>query len=155
MRKLFLDLDGVIFDFDKRAKEILQMNPHDFEERYGTKAFWRTIYSDRNFFLNLELMEDARELFDFAKQFDFAFLTGLPSNPTAAIHKVAAVKKHFGDQEVITCKSREKCNYCYPGDILVDDMVKYKHLWEENGGIYIVHKSAKDSIEQLKRILND
>ena len=33
-----------------------------------------------------------------------------------------------------------------PGDILIDDWPKYKHLWEEAGGIFILHTSAAQSI---------
>jgi hypothetical protein len=35
------------------------------------------------------------------------------------------------------------------GDILIDDFLKYRHLWEEAGGIFIRHISAKGSLEKL------
>jgi hypothetical protein len=31
----------------------------------------------------------------------------------------------------------------------VDDWPKYRHLWEEAGGIFILHENAKKSIQQV------
>jgi hypothetical protein len=36
-----------------------------------------------------------------------------------------------------------------PGDVLVDDYLRYRELWENAGGIFIHHVSAKESIRQL------
>jgi hypothetical protein len=43
----------------------------------------------------------------------------------------------------------DKRNHCQTGDVLVDDTLKHRHLWEEAGGIFIHHRSARESIEQL------
>jgi hypothetical protein len=37
----------------------------------------------------------------------------------------------------------------HPGDILVDDYLKYRHLWEEAGGVFIHHTSASNTLRQL------
>ena len=36
-----------------------------------------------------------------------------------------------------------------PGDVLVDDYLRYRELWEKAGGIFIHHVSVKESIRQL------
>jgi hypothetical protein len=46
----------------------------------------------------------------------------------------------------------DKRNHCQSGDVLVDDTLKHRHLWEEAGGIFIHHKTARESIEQLRTI---
>jgi hypothetical protein len=46
--------------------------------------------------------------------------------------------------------ARDKRDHAKTGDVLVDDMVKHRHLWEEAGGIFIHHRSAAETIEQLK-----
>ena len=38
------------------------------------------------------------------------------------------------------------------GDVLIDDRAKYRHLWEEAGGIFIHHTSASSSIEALRQL---
>jgi uncharacterized protein YfaT (DUF1175 family) len=39
-----------------------------------------------------------------------------------------------------------------PGDILIDDFDKYRHLWIEAGGIFIHHTSAAASIRALREL---
>jgi hypothetical protein len=53
---------------------------------------------------------------------------------------------------MICCSSPEKKNYMKPGDILVDDWPRYRDLWENAGGVFILHTSAVDSIERVKAI---
>jgi hypothetical protein len=40
----------------------------------------------------------------------------------------------------------------HPGDILVDDYLKYRHLWEEAGGVFVHHTSARHTIRQLAEL---
>jgi len=39
-----------------------------------------------------------------------------------------------------------------PGDIIIDDYLKYRHLWVEAGGIFIHHISAVESLAALRMI---
>ncbi len=39
-----------------------------------------------------------------------------------------------------------------PGDVLVDDFLKYKHLWEEAGGVFIHHISAAESVRRMAEL---
>lgn len=39
MAQLFLDCDGVLADFDKRAEQIFGMTGREFEDTYGSKEF--------------------------------------------------------------------------------------------------------------------
>lgn len=50
---------------------------------------------------------------------------------------------------MITTLSKEKRSHAKRGDILVDDFLKYRCLWEEMGGIFIHHKNAADSIREV------
>ena len=68
--------------------------------------------------------------------------------------KVRALKKHFNTERIITCKSKEKFHHCRPGDILIDDFLKYRHLWEGAGGIFIHHTNMDNSILFAKSILD-
>ena len=45
--------------------------------------------------------------------------------------------------------ARDKRNHAREHDVLVDDQDKHRHLWEEVGGIFIHHKSARQSIAEL------
>ena len=43
-----------------------------------------------------------------------------------------------------------KREHCHPGDALVDDRDKFRHLWERKGRVFIHHKDARTSIEALR-----
>jgi hypothetical protein len=48
------------------------------------------------------------------------------------------------------CRALYKCDYCVPGDILIDDRPQYRDRWEKAGGAFIHHTSAKESISELR-----
>jgi len=39
-----------------------------------------------------------------------------------------------------------------PGDILVDDWEKYRHLWIARGGRWVTHRSAEESVRELRAL---
>jgi hypothetical protein len=39
-----------------------------------------------------------------------------------------------------------------PGDVLVDDLLKYKALWEEAGGTFVHHRSARSTLGELEAL---
>ena len=59
----------------------------------------------------------------------------------------------FPGTRIITCMAVDKCRHCLTEDILIDDTLKYRHLWEEAGGIFIHHRRAKASLAELRTLL--
>jgi len=62
----------------------------------------------------------------------------------------ALAAKHFPGVRMITCMARDKRDHAKEGDVLVDDNDKFRHLWEQAGGIFVQHKNAAQSIEELR-----
>lgn len=150
--KLFLDMDGVLADFDKRALDIFGMRPSDFEGRYGSEAFWGVLQASPDFYNSFDPMIDAPFLIEATAHLRPTILTGVPRGGWAEDQKRAWLGRFVPGYEVITCRSKNKALYCLPGDILVDDRTEYQHLWEAAGGTYVVHTSAYDSLKQLRAI---
>jgi hypothetical protein len=150
MRQLYLDCDGVLADFDKGATAILGMKPKAFEHRHGLGRFWQKLAQAPDFYFSLPLLPDAMQLFNAVKHLDPTILTGLPRGNWAADQKMRWAAEHFPGVRMITCMARDKRNHAREGDVLVDDMEKYRHLWEQAGGIFVHHRSAAESIEALK-----
>lgn len=152
--RLFLDLDGVIADFDKTAEQILGTdNIYKFEFIWGADEFWRRINTVPDFFRKLEMKPDAWVLLSATAHMNRAFLTALPHvNPgTAARLKSEWVWEHFGYNMPIICyETKDKPKPCRPGDILIDDRAVNKAAWEAAGGRYIIHTSAGESVAQLR-----
>ena len=154
MVHVFLDCDGVLADFDKRAEEIFGMRGQDFEDQYGSKEFWRQIRNDDEFFLNLELMSDALELYDAVRHLDHTILTGAPMGNWAKPQKLEWRNRKLPETEmIVVCPSKDKWKHMInPGDILVDDLLKHSQVWIDNGGRFVHHTSAKNSIKMLKEL---
>jgi hypothetical protein len=150
MAQIYLDCDGVLADFDKGAERLLGMKPRAFEKRYGQGAFWKRLAQADAFFANLDPLPDAFELYTAVEHLQPIILTGLPRGNWAAPQKRRWAERHFPGVEVITTMAALKREHCHPGDALVDDRDKHRHLWEQAGGIFIHHRSAAQSIAKLK-----
>jgi len=151
---LFVDLDGVLADFAGRFKEFGHGTIDEFTKRHDhdDAILWSFIKkSDPEFFLNLKMMPDGKELWNYIKQFDPTILTKIPQWARASADKKKWVKKHLGNVKVITTTKKEK--YVEPGAILIDDMDENLEAWKKAGGVGIKHTSASKTIKELKKIM--
>ena len=149
---LFLDCDGVLADFDTAAERVFGMPSRQAEQKLGPKQFWRKLRNHDDFYGSLHLLPDARKLFDAVKHLNPIILTGCPLGGWAEEQKHRWAAVHFPGTRMITCMAREKPLHMKPGDVLVDDYLKYKALWEDSGGIFIHHTSADRTISELREI---
>lgn len=149
-RQIYLDCDGVLADFDKSAEAILGMPSHDFEQLRGSGQFWKRLAAADRFFERLDPMPDAAELFEAVKAKSPVILTGMPHGTWAEPQKRAWAARHFPGVPVITTTAALKREHCHPGDVLVDDRDQHRRAWEDAGGLFIHHRSARESIEALK-----
>lgn len=151
-KRIYLDCDGVLADFDAWFIELFDERPEIYEAKHGAKKFWGDIRdADRDFFLNLPLMEDAKFLHDFCDPYRPIILTGCPRGGWSEMQKLKWAARHFPGTPMITCSARDKRLYCRPGDILIDDRVKHAQLWKDAGGVFIEHRRAWETID----VLND
>lgn len=149
-RQLYLDCDGVLADFDKGAASVLGASPKAFENRHGLGRFWAKLAAAPDFYFSLPLLPDAMQLYGAVRHLDPVILTGLPRGNWAADQKVRWAARHFPGVRIITTLARDKRDHAKEGDVLVDDQLRHRALWEEAGGVFIHHKSAKQSLDELK-----
>lgn len=153
MPKLFLDCDGVLADFDAYSTEVLGLPPREFEKLHGRRDFWRRIAGHPDFFFRLPLLPDARGLWDAVAHLHPVILTGVPQGDWAAPQKMRWAARHFPEARMITTLARAKRDHMEaPGDVLVDDTLTHRHLWEEAGGVFIPHRTAAESLRQLRTL---
>lgn len=148
--KLFVDMDGVLADFDRHHEEIFGTRPN----KKADDVDWKRVKEHENFYAGIPPMEDMRILWAYVKRFSPTVLTGIPSSlrEEAEANKKAWIAAHLGkDVPVICCPSREKSRWGSAGDILIDDWEKHKELWIRMGGVWITHTSAVNSIYELDR----
>jgi hypothetical protein len=146
---LFLDLDGVLADFDRGVHALTGRRP----EELSVKAMWRALAKAPNFYGTLDFMQDAEVLWEFCHLHRPTILTGLPLGSWAPDQKRRWVARMLGtDVPIITCMTRDKHRYSGPGHVLVDDRAGTAAAWERAGGIFIHHTGAARSIAELKRL---
>lgn len=137
---LYLDMDGVVADFDKFALQ--NLTPRDLK----LKNWSEQLSKIDHFFLKLAPTPYARKLFNLAKSVadDVQFLTALPSKghwPHAMEDKTQWARKHFGDDVQVNFGpySKDKWKHAAPGDILIDDRPDNIAQWNSVGGNGILH----------------
>ena len=153
--RLYIDLDGVMADFDKYFLEEFGVESNKLDD----PTLWKWINSHGNFFRNLPVMEGALEFFKWVEHLDPIILTACPKSnyTTAAVQKRQWVYEHISkDITVIPMMGgKNKCLFMHsPGDILIDDFEKNCIPWREHGGIAIQHTNFDSTKKQLNLLLD-
>ena len=155
--QLFLDLDGVLADFEGGVKSATGRFPH----QWRASQMWSRLRRAPQFFAQLSWTQDGRTLWEETRHLNPPILTGLPHGGAwAAQQKRAWCARELGeDVQVITCLARDKIGQAleYSGShvtpIIIDDRTTHKATWEAQGGIYIVHRSAGESLSALAQVM--
>jgi len=153
--QIYCDMDGVVADFEKGVKDIIGGTFNDDR--------WSELPDD--FFLNLEPMPDAQRLWEFIGKYDPFVLTAIPRSSRGPIAKRAAndkarfMKRWFGvsQDRMYPVMRADKMRFAKDGrdgrpNLLIDDHSKNIAQFKSAGGIGVLHKSASQSIKQLKDI---
>lgn len=148
--QLFIDMDGVLADFDAGYEAAFGVPP----DKALDNADWGLVSRTEDFYLNLPPMPDLSELWSFVEGYRPIVLTGIPASvKNAGDNKRAWVRRCLGPHvEVRCCRSSEKCLHAQAGDILVDDWDKYRHLWIAKGGNWVTHRSAATTVLALRAL---
>lgn len=140
--RIYVDLDGVLADFDHAAAHVFGMPPREFEELHGAGVFWKRLGEAAGFYRKLPWMPDGIELWNFVVESAAPglpiVLTGLPLGEWAEPDKLAWCARELGRGfPVICCMSIDKRNYCTAGDVLIDDRDSARLPWVGAGGVFI------------------
>src|SRR5689334_10488276 len=81
--RLFLDLDGVLADFDRGVHAATGARP----EELPLKTMWAALATVPAFFETLELMRDAEALWQFRAPHRPTILTGLPLGEPSRVYQ--------------------------------------------------------------------
>ena len=153
--RIFVDLDGVLTDFDKQFETLGQGKIDGYEEKHGSFQFWELIKSGGlKWWSEMPFMKNGEKLWEFIIEnfVDIKVLsTPAKTIPESRLGKMMWVKTHLGNYPLILWSNKE--DYAGEKNILIDDRVDNINKWKENGGIGILHKSVISTIKELKKFL--
>lgn len=148
--QLYVDMDGVLADFDKHHEAVFGFRSCKIADNVD----WEAVRRVEGFYASIPPMGDLAALWARIEPHRPIVLTGVPWSVTEAPdNKRAWVHKNLGEHvEVICCRSKNKSDFCRPGDVLIDDWEKYKDRWLAKGGRWITHTSAAATDRALAEI---
>lgn len=161
LEKIYIDMDGVLADFDRGVEElcgVARPEPGKSRTQANDNLMWERMKSVEHFYNNLEPMPGAIEMFNIIRaQYGdcVEILSGIPKPKreieTAGEDKICWAHRNLCENlKVNIVYSAEKANFCKGKDyILIDDMVINIKEWEEAGGTGILHKSPELTLLQL------
>jgi hypothetical protein len=169
---LFVDLDGVLVDFDEGYKELTGITTHH-ADRQGKDEFWDLYRNnleqknipEKNYWSKLPWMSDGQTLWNYVKKYNPYILTAPAVNPELPKEqrykpefnqsiqgKLDWVKRLDNMKNIYFKAAAHKHEKAGPNKILIDDRQDTIDRWNNAGGIGIFHTSAANTIEQLKKL---
>ena len=151
--KIFLDMDGVIVDFDKRFEEQFGMPPREFEDNFGSDKFWEKIDSKGvGFWRGMDWMPGGQQLYNRVAKHDHALLSSPSRSDLSKIGKRMWRKDNTPNTKLILARSYNKKNYADKSNILIDDRADNIQQWKDAGGIGILYQSADQVMKELDKL---
>ena len=152
MIKLYLDMDGVLCDFDKTYKA-LRTGAEDNPKRF------RAAVMDYKIFEDLEFMPDTQELLNYVSKLDkditIEILTSKGTFDVDQGNEASRQKQRWLDNWNIPYKANfvrskeEKSKFADQYSILVDDSPGCVNPFIAQSGHGILHTSSTSSIQQI------
>lgn len=162
MATIYIDLDGVVADFELRYTEVtgrLWLGSEPSAVRWA-----RLKGKEEGFYAGIRPYPWAKSFVERVQDLasksglTVATLSALPSViefPTAKDEKLDWVEKTFPEIEgsYLAKSSSVKWKFATPGSIIIDDNPRNVAQWMKFGGIAIRHLNFEDSLVQLEEVL--
>jgi hypothetical protein len=158
--KLYLDMDGVLCDFEKRFTELYGKDALGARDRKNFTTNWPNFIMNGNF-ENLEWFPGGKELLHFIQYATDWEVEILSSSGGEKFHsEVAAQKVVWLCNKGIPYKAnivpgrKHKTAYATPETILIDDTEDIIVNFNAAGGVGILHKDINETLAKLRTLLD-
>jgi hypothetical protein len=154
MITLYLDMDGVLCNFDKAYRA--------YDPQKEDRKKFRSAVLEYHIFEDLEFMPDTQELLNYVSKLDGITIEILTSMGTfdaqqgmaAKIQKQKWLDTHNIPYKAnfVRCKE-EKAQYATETSILVDDSIGCIRPFNAKGGHGILHTRSSESVQQIHDVI--
>jgi len=154
-------MDGVLADFKTAAVKVNGMSIQKWMSIPSSQQKWERIKNNSTFWHNLPWMPGGQALWRYITKFDPHILSAYVEesyDPNCIPGKRAWLRKNarITDRSKINLvRRKEKKNFATKGgqkNILIDDYEKNVREFINAGGMGIVHKDYRNTIQSLKRL---
>lgn len=161
IKRIYIDMDGVITNFNKRYIEVFNTQPHHTRDRKEFSDNWDKFVL-KNQFEFLDWFPGGEELIEYANDLKKKGyrVEILSSSGGEKYHElVTRQKKSWLNRHGVTFIAnivpgrRHKTAYAGPDAILIDDTVDVIESFNAANGHGILHKSWGETKEQLEKLL--
>ena len=169
MPTIYLDMDGVLADFNTAARTYLNATPEEEQLAEQNARWpehkWRSLVKAPNFYRHLPKMPLADELVKLARRFqdelgwEIRILTAIPTKnevPDVFQDKFEWMHEYYpGIRLCFGPYSHDKYKHAREGDILVDDRAINCEQWTRTGqrAVRILSQDYQAGLDQLEAIL--
>ena len=168
IKEIFVDLDGVLADFNStfdRMNGLDSISIHNMSDQEIQKRR-HLLYDTLPYFVEKGYWVDLNPVSDFELGMEFLRQLNIPIkilSSTSSIEnlfekvklqKLQWLNKYSIEFEPIFVPGKQlKLSYAQKGNILIDDTLDTIEHWHIKGGIGIHHRSWKNTIAELKKLL--
>ena len=158
IKRIFVDMDGVLADFIQGCSAMIgepltpDNNGHMIYDQRKLEL------TNKRLFRNLPPMVDMHDLLAYIRhtELPWEILTaaGTINRELVVYDKNEWIKQWVSPNVVVTCtyNGNQKGGFAMKNCVLIDDRQRNIDVWEKNGGIGILHTSARSTIDQLKAL---
>jgi len=155
--KIFLDMDGVICDWDQGVKD-LGPEPAKGLAEDATEADKQVMYKAINkagesFWADLKWTKDGKDLWKVVEKFNPVLLSSPGQFEGAASGKQTWVKNNLPGTSLYLSDSKSEYIDPYELSVLIDDNKNNIGAWEESGGEGILHTSTPETERKFLELL--
>ena len=161
IKKIYLDMDGVLCDFEKRYIELFNDSPEGEDRANKNRSKNWDHFVETEQFKTLDWFPGGQELLNYVEDLNVP-IEILSSTGGPKYHAEVRGQKYYWlnankvwvDSKNIVPGRRIKRFFSFPGNILIHDTLDVVDEFNQYGGKAILHRNTKETIKALESLLN-
>ena len=160
VRQIFLDMDGVLADFESQIALMLGKKVWNDDAGHNTYDLHKRELTAKHMFRQMNPLPDAWMLTDWCLNSgihtEIQTAAGTVNRELVVRDKIEWIREHINPYWTIipTFKGSQKAAFAHKKAVLIDDRDRNIDCWVKAGGIGILHTTADNTIAQLNDIIN-